>query len=501
MISPIFSDGKEYISASRAAKKIGYASDYIGQLCRAKKVPGQLIGRTWYVDFASLTEHKKNRQFGKMKKLVVREYLAPLALEKKIVTSPLLFSLEKSAEIIAQESSKNVIFTYEKDDRPRLPELSKKGRYVEPVWTFALAGQVAALSLALIIATGAGFSTLEHTNPRVASEVRQRIENISEAPKNFVATLSAAFQADVAVGSPTAQLVGAVSFFSGVGTLFDSIVSGFQHLKEIALNKFFFPAVPPSVDYGASIPTERQSPPIAVTEVTKPLDRGPLKSELKTELESYIRLRIDALRSPVVVYSSSPRSGGVNLQLATADFASFKTNEVVPAIYYAVTNQSNSDVDMLASRINTFGNGGTFTNASISNSTFSGSLVGASSLFFDIATGTSATTTSLFSANGTFDTICFSADTCETAWPGAGSSAFAWTPTTWGVSTSTTLGFLNGFLSTASSTFTGGFFANQSTTTSATTTNFFSTTASSTNLRSEEHTSELQSHVNIVCRL
>ena len=83
MISPIFSDGKEYISASRAAKKIGYASDYIGQLCRAKKVPGQLIGRTWYVDFASLTEHKKNRQFGKMKKLVVREYLAPLALEKK----------------------------------------------------------------------------------------------------------------------------------------------------------------------------------------------------------------------------------------------------------------------------------------------------------------------------------------------------------------------------------------------------------------------------------
>src|SRR3990167_8743064 len=127
MISPIFSDGKEYISASRAAKKIGYASDYIGQLCRAKKVPGQLIGRTWYVDFASLTEHKKNRQFGKMKKLVVREYLAPLALEKKIVTSPLLFSLEKSAEIIAQESSKNVIFTYEKDDRPRLPELSKKG--------------------------------------------------------------------------------------------------------------------------------------------------------------------------------------------------------------------------------------------------------------------------------------------------------------------------------------------------------------------------------------
>lgn len=36
-----------------------------------------------------------------------------------------------------------------------------------------------------------------------------------------------------------------------------------------------------------------------------------------------------------------------------------------------------------------------------------------------------------------------------------GSSAFSWTPTTWGVSTSTTLGFLNGFLSAASSTISG----------------------------------------------
>jgi len=37
MALPIFLEGKEYISASRVAKKIGYASDYIGQLCRAKK--------------------------------------------------------------------------------------------------------------------------------------------------------------------------------------------------------------------------------------------------------------------------------------------------------------------------------------------------------------------------------------------------------------------------------------------------------------------------------
>src|SRR3990167_7157189 len=87
------------------------------------------------------------------------------------------------------------------------------------------------------------------------------------------------------------------------------------------------------------------------------------------------------------------------------------------------------------------------------------------------------------------DQLCLTADTCRTTWPTGGSSTFSWTPTSWGVSTSTTLGFLQGFLSTASSTIdsnlriTGNLLVNgNSTTTNATSTNFFSTTASSTNL-------------------
>lgn len=48
--------------------------------------------------------------------------------------------------------------------------------------------------------------------------------------------------------------------------------------------------------------------------------------------------------------------------------------------------------------------------------------------------------------------ICLSGD-CKSAWPTGGSGgAFSWTVNSWGNSTSTTLGFLNGFLSTASST-------------------------------------------------
>ena len=91
--------------------------------------------------------------------------------------------------------------------------------------------------------------------------------------------------------------------------------------------------------------------------------------------------------------------------------------------------------------------------------------------------GTGASTlTGCLTGNGT-GAITGSGVNCLTA-----ASAFPFTPTSWGNSTSTTLGFLNGFLSTASSTFTGGFLADRSTTTQATTTNFFSTTASSTNL-------------------
>lgn len=57
----------------------------------------------------------------------------------------------------------------------------------------------------------------------------------------------------------------------------------------------------------------------------------------------------------------------------------------------------------------------------------------------------------------TTDELCLTGDSCKTAWPTGSGSSFAWpfTPTSYGVSTSTTIGLLNGFLSTASSTIVG----------------------------------------------
>jgi len=51
-------DGKKYISAKFAAKNFGYTSDYIGQLCRAKKINSRLVGRSWYVLELDLIKHK-----------------------------------------------------------------------------------------------------------------------------------------------------------------------------------------------------------------------------------------------------------------------------------------------------------------------------------------------------------------------------------------------------------------------------------------------------------
>lgn len=46
--------GRQYVSSKRAAEITGYAKDYIGQLCRAKRIDGKLVGRNWYVEPRSL---------------------------------------------------------------------------------------------------------------------------------------------------------------------------------------------------------------------------------------------------------------------------------------------------------------------------------------------------------------------------------------------------------------------------------------------------------------
>ncbi|MDO8569905.1 MAG: hypothetical protein Q7R89_04010, partial [bacterium] len=530
MTRSIFSEGKEYISASRAAEKTGYASDYIGQLCRAKKIPAQLIGRTWYVDFAFLSEHKKNRHLGKVKNSLASESksLAEKGQTLNTDSQGLILKSEtselqpanqagvhnknfiiSSPIVLPQPSSKTTagearflnkpVFTYENDDRPRLPELSKKGRYVEPLWTSTLTKQAVALTLSLLIAISAGFLTLEHTNPILAREMHTQVTEVADYTQKIAESMLADADEYARIyanailkfaDSASTQLaaVSLVDSFDSstmltINNLFEGIHTGFRHLKQIALDKFFFSSTPPQLTYTA--PATPPPSPRALTNPTPSINLGSLKSELKTELESYIRIQIDAIRSPIVVYSSSPT-------IATADFESFRTNAVVPEIHYRVTNQSSGDAERNSINLSNITDGGTFTNASISNSTFSGSLVSAGSLSFTNATGISATTTNLFSTNATFTNLSgvtlgltdfsfTSATGTSATTTNLFSSIFSGNSLSIGGSATSTINSSGDLLVVGSTTLQNFTFIN-ATGTSATTTNFFATTASSTNL-------------------
>lgn len=58
MEGEFISEGKTYISASRASKLYGYTADYIGQLCRKAAIECRRVGRVWFVDQESLQKHK-----------------------------------------------------------------------------------------------------------------------------------------------------------------------------------------------------------------------------------------------------------------------------------------------------------------------------------------------------------------------------------------------------------------------------------------------------------
>lgn len=57
----VFFDGKEYLSASRAAEESGYTQDYVGQLARSGTLLSQQVGNRWYVERQSLLSHKKEK--------------------------------------------------------------------------------------------------------------------------------------------------------------------------------------------------------------------------------------------------------------------------------------------------------------------------------------------------------------------------------------------------------------------------------------------------------
>src|SRR3989344_3059644 len=241
----IFGTGKEYISASRAGKLTDYTSDYIGQLCRAGRITGKLIGRTWFVDLEALKLHKKNRKLGKPKNDASQILCSNPDVSYR--STPL----------------KSFSFAYESDERSLLPELSKTGRYVAPVTSIFLVRHSAALSLGFILILSLGLGVLERTSPQVSLGLKDRIETLSSLPQEFVREVPPSIEGTQLAAASLLEL------FSGAADFF---LDGFRNLRDIAMGSFIgsptfrensIVTLPPEV------PAE-QTPPAASIASTQP---------------------------------------------------------------------------------------------------------------------------------------------------------------------------------------------------------------------------------------
>ncbi|MDR3571056.1 MAG: hypothetical protein P4L81_02565 [Candidatus Pacebacteria bacterium] len=101
----IFFDGKEYLSAARAAEQTGYTQDYVGQLARSGSVLSRQVGNRWYVERESIISHKQEKD--SLLAAVQKEAVGlakPHAAEFKIDSStpqePLLHYFAESADLL-----------------------------------------------------------------------------------------------------------------------------------------------------------------------------------------------------------------------------------------------------------------------------------------------------------------------------------------------------------------------------------------------------------------
>jgi hypothetical protein len=129
-------DGIEYVKASTVAKQFHYTSDYIGQLCRAKKIDARLVGRTWFVQPESVKEHKKNTHqkatdLG-LESARDEDIVSNVKIKRIVVNAPLKNKTAKStfrtttqAAFVRPEKTAALI-SYHGDAETLLPNLDEK---------------------------------------------------------------------------------------------------------------------------------------------------------------------------------------------------------------------------------------------------------------------------------------------------------------------------------------------------------------------------------------
>ena len=99
---------KTFISAKRAAEVSGYASDYVGQLCRAGKLECKMVGRSWFVTEESLKKHQLSVLEDTQDKVTSVPVVVPkkeetLVLEVPVVQAVPIVSVQEPVAVVAPE--------------------------------------------------------------------------------------------------------------------------------------------------------------------------------------------------------------------------------------------------------------------------------------------------------------------------------------------------------------------------------------------------------------
>lgn len=104
-------EGRDYVSAARAAKISGYNQDYVGQLARSGKILSRQVGSRWYVDRESLLAHKKEKD----------ALLAALQSESVGLAGK---DVVNDTQQQAANAEASPFFTYKSDNRDLIPTLA-----------------------------------------------------------------------------------------------------------------------------------------------------------------------------------------------------------------------------------------------------------------------------------------------------------------------------------------------------------------------------------------
>jgi len=123
-------DGKDHVSASRAAKITGYHPDYVGQLARSGAIISRQVGNRWYVDRAALLAHKKEKDG-----LLGAVQAQSVGLERRPMAEGIPRNNAMGTEDALQthHNDPEPFFTYTRDDRELLPVMEKPALVSEEI--------------------------------------------------------------------------------------------------------------------------------------------------------------------------------------------------------------------------------------------------------------------------------------------------------------------------------------------------------------------------------